>query len=91
MLCFFSTVLLSKQKSGVNFMLGSWQRVNGRKKFANPWSTTWCSFYPWLHFVSQILFSHFLSSITCTLCCRMDHDEQKAVVVVSIIIMVAKW
>jgi len=33
----FSTALVSKQKkTEVNFMLGSWQGVNGRKKVENP-------------------------------------------------------
>jgi len=35
---FFCTALGSEQKKGLNFMLGSWQRVNGRKKVENPWS-----------------------------------------------------
>jgi len=33
---FFPSALVSKQKQGVNFVLGSWQGVNRRKKFENP-------------------------------------------------------
>jgi len=32
----FPAALVSKQKAGVNFMLGSWQGVNGRKTLENP-------------------------------------------------------
>jgi len=34
----FSTALVSKQKTEGNFMLGSWQGVNERKKVENPCS-----------------------------------------------------
>jgi len=34
---FSSTALVSKQKTGSNFMLGSWQGVNKRKEVKNPW------------------------------------------------------
>jgi len=33
----FSTALVSKQKQRGNFMLGSWQGVNGRKNVESPW------------------------------------------------------
>jgi len=45
-------VLVSKQKTGVNFMLGSWQGVNKRKKVENPWfrSSSMSRQVTWVHF-----------------------------------------
>jgi len=32
---------VSKQKTKGNFMLESWQGVNGKKKVENPWTRVW--------------------------------------------------
>jgi len=58
-------------KGGLNFFLYLIER------------STWRSDFPRLRFAGQILFSYsLLLSITRTLRCRMDYNEQKAVVVV---------
>ena len=49
-------------------------------------TSRWHSVFPWLHFIEQTFFLHYLSSFqhhvyTCLLHHRRDYDEQNAVVV----------